>query len=210
MAAALVILATSLTPSSAFSQPDTESLTGSTAAQIGGGLLGFYSGAVLGSIGAMIPCNQTYIGIRCVQLSGAVKGMVGLVSGLSLGGKDTERIESAAVGSLIGFGAGAAVGLVIRSQSPIFGWADVATLGMVGGAWGASWLGATVGLAGGAVIGLVLWQAIPSFDLPNAAGAALAGMALGGVTSWVIRAVDASASTGGVPLELSVPLTVSF
>jgi hypothetical protein len=65
-------------------------------------------------------------------------------------------------------------------------------------------------LASGAAIGVVLWQAIPSFDLPNAAGVALMGMALGGVTSWVIRAVDARGSTNGVPLELSVPLNVSF
>jgi len=136
--------------------------------------------------------------------------MAGLVSGVTLGGRDSERVESAAVGSLIGFGAGAIAGLAIKSQSPAFGWADVATLGAVGGAWGASWLGATVGLAAGSVVGVVLWQAIPSFDLPNAAGVALMGMALGGVGSWVIRAIDSGQTSNGVPVTLSVPLTVAF
>jgi hypothetical protein len=42
---------------------------------------------------------------------------------------------------------------------------------------------------------MALWQAVPSFDLPNAVGLGLIGMAVGGFTSWVVRAVE----SGGEP-----------
>ena len=85
--ALLAGLATGTEPRAVVAQEVSPPPEGSTAAQIGGGLLGFYSSAMLGSIGAMIPCGQTYIGVRCVQLSGALTGMAGLVSGVTLGGR---------------------------------------------------------------------------------------------------------------------------
>ena len=191
-------------------QDEATPASGSTLARVGGGLLGFYSTSLLGSIGAMIPCNQTYIGVRCVQLAGVTTGVAGLVSGFSLGAADSDKVGSAAIGSVIGFAAGSIAGLVIKSQAPLFGWPDVATLGFVGGAWGASWLGATVGLAAGSAVGVLLWQAIPSFDLPNAAGVGLMGMALGGVGSWIAGAIDAHRDDGGAPITLTLPLAVRF
>ncbi len=58
---------------------------GSTWAMIGGGALGLYSSGLAGTVGSLIPCNQTYGGAKCVRIAGGIAGAIGLASGVYLG-----------------------------------------------------------------------------------------------------------------------------
>ncbi len=177
---------------------------GSDWARIAGGALGLYSGAVLGTLGGTIPCTQTLGGVACVRVSGAFGGVVAALGGVHLGGVDEDAVASAARGAGYGMLVGAAAGFSLKSSVQRLGWSEVAAGAIIGSAFGASARGAAVGLAAGTALGAVLYWAIPSFDLPNSIGVAVAGMALGGISSWVIRGVE------GNPGADAQPVTVSF
>lgn len=180
---------------------------GSDAARLAGGALGLYSVALLGTVGALIPCSQTYAGAKCVRAAAVTAGVIGFAGGFYLGDADEDRVASSARGAGYGLLIGSLAGFGLKQFVPRFSWADVATGGLIGSAIGASAKGAGIGLAAGSVVGLVLWQSVPAFDLPNAAGVALLGMAVGGIGSWVVRSVDAQSNGTSVP---PVVITVPF
>jgi len=183
------------------------SAVGSTGSTIAGGALGLYAGATLAAVGSIIPCSQSHPGPTCVRWSAVGGGTVGLLGGAMLGADDSERLEDAAVGSGIGFLAGAAAGLVLKSASERFGWQDVAAVGLFGGAIGSAPLGSAVGLLGGSAVGLVLWKLVDDFNSPDMIGAAIAGLAVGGIAEWLVRGIDAG-SGGGTMMRFSIPLRV--
>ncbi len=180
---------------------------GSASATVAGGALGLAAGATLAAVGSIVPCSQSYAGPTCVRWSAAGGGAVGLAGGAMLGSGDSGRLSDAAVGTGIGFIAGAAVGLVLKSAGERFGWQDVATVGLFGGAIGSAPLGSAVGFLGGSAAGLVLWALVDDFRSPDLFGAAIAGLALGGLAEWLVRGIDAR-SGGGPEMRFSVPLRV--
>ncbi len=176
---------------------------GSAGAAAAGGALGLYAGATLANVGSIIPCTQTYAGPTCVRWSSVTGGALGLAGGLALGAADSERVEDTAVRAGIGFLAGSAAGLVVKSAAQRVGWADVATLGLIGGAIGSAPRGAAIGLAAGGAVGLILYGTVDGFELPDLLGAALAGLAIGGITQWVAEGIDAQTQDSPV-LSFSV------
>lgn len=172
-------------------------------------MLGLYSGSMLGVLGSLIPCSQTYAGARCVRIATVSAGAVGLASGALLGAADGERVgdhaKTAGYGALIG----TAAGLVMKPLIQRFGWQDVATVTALGGAIGTSPKGAGIGLAAGSLIGVILWQLIPEFELPDAFATTFVGLAVGGIGALAIESVDRQ--TGDAPmLRFVAPLTVRF
>ena len=193
LAATLLLAATS-----------THAQEGSDWARVGGGALGLYSGAALGTVGSLIPCSQTYAGARCVRGIGVVSGLVGLTAGFYLGDLDEDAVVDAYRGAGYGLLIGSAAGVVLKEVVERYNWADVAATGLVGAAIGSSAKGAAIGFAAGSVVGLGLFWAIPSFEMPNAVGVAVMGMALGGISSWVVRSFEADqASLTAQPVVLS-------
>lgn len=170
--------------------------------------MGAYSGAVLGTLGGLVPCNQTYAGHRCVRVTAVGGAAVGLVGGFYLGDADAARLGDAALGAGIGFAAGALVGLVAMGPAERFGWKDVAALGVVGGAVGASGAGAAIGFGAGALTGFVLWRAVPGFEFADGVGLSLVGLAAGGLAGWVMRAADAQSGADAAARD-PLPLVVS-
>jgi len=181
--------------------------SGSTWAAIGGGALGLYSGAVLGSIGSWVPCNQVYGSVECVRTATIAGGVMGAASGAVIGAIDSETLGDAAVGAGVGFGAGIVAGAVMRPFLQRFGWDDVAAVGIMGGAIGASPVGAAIGFGAGTLVGVVLWQLVPSFELTDAVAFSLGGLALGGVTGWVYRAFEVES---GQPVTPSTAIPIGF
>jgi hypothetical protein len=90
-----------------------------------------------------------------------------------------------------------------------FGWQDVTSMALAGGAIGTSAKGAGIGFAAGSLVGLALWQIFPGFDLPDVVATALAGMAIGGVGALVTEGVDRQ--TSDMPsMHVIAPLSVRF
>lgn len=183
--------------------------SGSTLAAAGGAALGLYSGSMLGVLGSLIPCSQTYAGARCVRIATVSAGAVGLASGALLGAADGalvgDHAKTAGYGALIGTAAGIALKPLVQR----FGWQDVATVTALGGAIGTSPKGAGIGFAAGSLVGLILWQLIPGFELPDAVATAFVGLAVGGIGALAIESVDRQ--TGDAPmLRFIAPLTVRF
>jgi len=98
------------------------------------------------------------------------------------------------------WGRGSDSWLVLKSASERFGWRDVAAVGLFGGAIGSAPLGSAAGFLGGSAVGFVLWGLIDAFETPDLLGAAIAGLALGGITEWLVRGIDAQ-SSGGPELQ---------
>jgi hypothetical protein len=194
-----VLAAATLAPRTARAQE------GSDWARVAGGALGLYSGAVLGTLGGTIPCTQTLAGIGCVRVSGAFGGVVAAIGGVHLGGVDEDAVASAARGAGYGLLIGAAAGFALQRSVQRLGWSEVAAGAIIGSAFGASARGAALGLTAGSLVGAVLYLTVPSFDLPNSIGVAVAGMALGGISSWVIRGVE-----GHPDAAAAQPVTLSF
>jgi hypothetical protein len=188
---------------------DAQVTEGSNWTAMAGGALGAYSGALLGTIGSVTPCTETYIGPTCVRWSAIAAGAIGLGSGTIIGANDKYALEDAAVGAGIGFLIGAGAGAVLKPIVQRFSWQDVAAMGLVGGAIGAAPVGSAIGFAAGGITGFVLWKAVDGIEMPNAVAMALGGLALGGLTEWVVGAAD-SWSTGQPNLQLVVPFSVSF
>ena len=172
---------------------------GSGWAAVGGGALGLYSGALLGAAGGMIPCTQTALGVKCVRVAAAAGGVIGLIGGLYLGDADEDGVVSSYKGAAYGALAGGVVGFTLKEIVPHYGWPDVAAGAAIGAGIGASPKGSAIGLAAGAAIGVVLWRAVPMIELSDAVGIGLIGVAVGGLSSWIVRAVDAQ--DGANPAE---------
>lgn len=186
--------------------PPTE---GSTGASIAGAALGGFSGVMLGTLGSIIPCSQTYAGAACVRVAAIAGGGIGLAGGIYLGAGSTEAIERAARGAGIGLLFGSAAGVGMKLFLPRFGWADVAATGLIGASIGASAGGAALGLAAGSVIGFGMFALDKSFGVPNAASIGLMGAAVGGIGSWFLRAVQERQGEP-LPIPLAISIPVSF
>jgi hypothetical protein len=168
--------------------------TGSTEATVAGAAMGLYAGAALGGLASLVPCNQTLAGISCVRTVAVLGAGIGLASGVTLGREDSDAIWDAYRRAGVGFLAGSAVVLALEPFVDRWSWADVAAGGVIGSSIGAGGSGAWIGLVLGMGVGAGLWQVIPSMEMPDAIGVGLIGMAVGGFTSWIIRAVDAGDS----------------
>ena len=185
--------------------------SGSTGAAIAGAAIGAYSGGMVGTMGSIVPCTQTYWGDKCVRWSAVGGGVIGLVSGAVIGANDSDHIERSAKGAAIGFGIGFAAGAVLKPIAQRVGWQDVAAVGLMGGAMGAAPKGAVIGLGVGTVIGFTLFKTVDGFNMPDFVGAAVGGAALGVLTDWVVSALNASAETGSTTSQqLTIPFSVSF
>lgn len=129
--------------------------------------------------------------MRTVAVLGAG---IGLASGVTLGREDSDAIWDAYRRAGVGFLAGSAVVLALKPFVDRWSWADVAAGKVIGSSIGAGGSGAWIGLVLGMGVGAGLWQLVPSVEMPDAIGFGLIGMAVGGFTSWIIRAVDAGDS----------------
>lgn len=183
--------------------------SGSTGAAIAGSALGLASGATLAFVGSLVPCTQTKPGPTCVRWSSVGGGVLGLTGGAMIGASDSDRLGDMAVGAGIGFAAGAAAGLVLQSEAERFGWADVAAVGLLGGAIGSAPLGSAIGFAGGSALGLLAWSLWDGFEIPDLIGAAAIGMAIGGLAEWLATGIDAS-SGPAAGLQVSLPAPAGF
>ena len=183
--------------------------SGSTEATVAGAAMGLYAGAALGGLASLVPCNQTLAGISCVRTVAVLGAGIGLASGITLGREDSDAIWTAYRRAGVGFLAGSAVVLALRPFVDRWSWADVAAGGVIGSSIGAGGSGAWIGLVVGMGVGVGLWRLVPSMELPDAIGVGLIGMAVGGFTSWIIRAVDAGDSpTSDLPVlqfDVAVP-----
>ena len=181
---------------------------GSTAAAVAGGALGLASGATLGAVGSLIPCSQTGPGPTCVRWSAIGGGAIAATGGVLLGAGDSNRLGDAALGAGIGFVAGAIGGMLIKSKAERFGWQDVAAVGLFGGSIGSAPAGSAIGLLGGSALGLAAWALFDDFKSPDLFGAAIAGLAIGGIAEWLVRGIDAQ--SGDPEYQFTVPLKVGF
>lgn len=167
---------------------------------VGGAALGTASGLIMGSLGSLVPCNDTYAGPLCVRWVAAGGAVIGGVSGAMLGSRDPERLGDAAVGGGIGLAAGTLAGFALTPFIERWAPQDALAVGLIGGAVGTAPIGAAIGLGAGALVGAVLWQTIPSFGSPRAAAFVLGGIGLGVLTEWAVRAL--TADEGDPPLTL--------
>ena len=181
---------------------------GSTAAGVAGGALGLASGATLGAVGSLIPCSQSDPGPTCVRWSAIGGGVIAATGGALLGAGDSNRLGDAALGAGIGFVAGALGGLLIKSKAERFGWQDVAAVGLFGGSIGSAPAGSAIGFLGGSALGLAAWALFDDFKSPDLFGAAVAGLAIGGIAEWLVRGIDAQ--SGDPEYQFTVPLKVGF
>ena len=165
--------------------------SGSDGATVAGAALGLYSGATLGGMASLIPCNQTMAGVTCVRTVAALGGGIGLVSGLTLGSEDAEAVWDAYRRAGVGLVAGSVAVLALKPFVDRWSWGDVAAGGVIGSSIAAGGSGAWIGLVIGTGIGVGMWQLIPTMEMPDAIGVGLIGMAAGAFTSWIIRAVNA-------------------
>jgi hypothetical protein len=183
--------------------------TGSGGSAAAGAALGAYSGFVLGGAAAWIPCNQTISGIGCLRTGAGIGAGLGLASGIALGLADSDAIGEAYGRAGIGLVGGS---LVVAALGPFldrWSWKDVVAGGVIGSSIAAGSPGAWIGLVLGTGVGVGLWQLIPGVELPDAVSAGLLGMAFGGITSWIVSAVEADADgSPASPAVLSIHLAV--
>ena len=166
----------------------------------GGAALGAASGAVVGSLGSLLPCNDTYAGPHCVRWVAAGAALVGGVSGAFVGGRDPDKLGDLATSAAYGFAAGSIVGFAMTPFVERWAPEDALALGLIGGAVGSAPLGAAIGFGAGALSGAVLWQTVPGFGSPRAAAFVLGGIGAGVLTEWVVRAL--TARSGGEPIVI--------
>ena len=176
------------------------------AAALWGAAVGAYSGATLGLIGGLSPCNRTIRGTRCARVAAVLGGVVGSTSGavLSYHAPDAldDRLHGAGLGALVG----AAVGYGLKVGIRQYDWPDVGAAAAVGAALGASPVGAGIGFGVGLTVGSVLWLAVPGRGMPEAVALSLAGLAIGGLFDWVLGAATAGSGSG----PLVIPFQIRF
>jgi len=169
---------------------------------VGGAALGTASGLILGAVGSLVPCNDTYAGPLCVRWVAVGAAAIGGVSGAMLGNRDPEQLGDAALGGGIGLAAGTLAGFALTPFIERWGPEDALAVGLIGGAAGTAPIGAAIGFGAGALAGVVLWQSVPSFGSARAAAFTLGGIGLGVLTEWAVRALTADA--GDPPLTLGL------
>lgn len=168
--------------------------SGSPFAAAGAAALAAYSGSMLGLVGGVTPCGQVTAPATCSRVWVISGGAVAGASGMFIGARNAAMARDIAAGAAIGFGIGAATGAALKPFVYHFTWLDVLALGLVGGAVGAAPRGAGLGLAGGAIAGSAAWALIPGAAFDDAVAISLMGLALGGLSEWVIRAADVQGS----------------
>jgi len=179
---------------------------GSSGAAAAGTALGAMAGATFATMGAILPCTQTYSGPACVRTSAIVGTVLGLGSGMAIGSADQATVEQMATGAAVGFVIGGGIGFALKQVLLYSTWGDVVAAGVVGASVGTSPLGSLVGLGAGTVVGLAAWQLFPGFDLVNAAEFSVAGLAVGGIASLIYRAFDAQANEDAPVVTLPIRL----
>jgi hypothetical protein len=196
-------------PAGLHAQVVTPVTEGSSGAAVAGGALAAFSGVMLGTLGSIIPCSQTYAGPSCVRVAAIAGGVVGGAGGIYLGAGSDDAIESAARGAGFGLLFGTAAGIGLKLYLPRFGWADVVATGAVGASFGASARGASLGLAAGSLIGFGLFAIDNRLGVPNALSIGLMGAAVGGIGSWFVRAVQERQEGSSLelpPVAISLPV----
>lgn len=180
---------------------------GSAGAVLLGAALGAYSGAGLGLVGSLVPCDRSLAGRTCVRIVTGLGAAGGLVAGALVGHADEDELRRHARSSAYGALIGTAAGLVLRKAVRQYGWPDVLASTALGAAVGASAAGAGLGLAAGATTGLLLWQGLGAIDASEAVTLAVGGLAVGGLVGWAI-------STGGgaapAAARVTIPVSVVF
>lgn len=197
---AAVLFAAALIPLT--SQP-ARSQEGSAAATVGAGALGAYSGAGLGLLGGLVPCSTTTKGLLCSRVAAGVGGVIGATSGAIIGNADQDfarrHLRNAGIGAFVGAG----TGLVLQELVRQYGWLDAGAGALIGGAIGAAPKGAGIGAGVGAAVGVSLWAVFPRVEPGDAVALTLLGVAVGGLTQWILDAADAGESpTGPIPVPL--------
>lgn len=201
MLAAVIGIAISV-PCGAFGQ----NADGSTAGAVGGAVLGAASGSMLGLIGGLEGCNRTHRPSRCSRITTAAGAAIGLTAGAAIGWDNTSGLDDRLENAAWGAAAGVVLGTALRRFVRHYEWSDVASVTVLGAAIGASAKGSGLGFAAGSAIGLLLWQLDPSVGPGGAVAWGLAGLAVGGLASWVVEAVRGVSEPGGLPLVFSVGL----
>jgi len=164
--------------------PGTAQVEGSTLDTFRGAVLGAYSGATLGLLGSMFPCNRTGDGQRCVVSSASTGGALGIAMGGFLGSQNVDALRTRYEGAGIGMASGAVVGMALSALVEPYGWRDIGTMAFVGGAIGAAPHGALLGSGAGLVTGAVVWAVVPDGGVQDIVLFTLAGMAVGGMLDW--------------------------
>ena len=170
----------------------------------GGAALGGFAGLIMGDLGSLVPCTDTYAGPACVRAVAIGTGVVGATAGAILGGRDPAALEGRAIGGAVGFGIGTALGFGLTPFIERWAAQDALALGLIGGAVGTAPLGAALGFGVGAAAGGLLWGVAPGFGSPRAATFALAGLAAGVLTEWAVRALRAT-DTPTIAVAFHVP-----
>ena len=113
--------------------------------------LGLYSGAALGTLSSIIPCNQTLAGVRCVRTVATLGAGIGTMSGLALGLDDADAVWRAYGRAGIGLAAGSVFVLALKPFVDKWSWGDVGAGAVIGSSIAAGGSGAWVGLLVGTV-----------------------------------------------------------
>jgi hypothetical protein len=170
---------------------------------LSGAALGAYSGGTLGLVGSLFPCNRTADGRQCVVSAASTGAALGIAMGGTIGSQDRNALRRRVDRAGIGAGAGAAVGLVLRQAVDRYGWWDVATTSLIGGALGAAPEGALIGAGAGAVAGSVAWALVPDAGVQELVLFTLVGVALGGMVDWALGAADKPSTVFSPSLSIS-------
>lgn len=201
--ALLLVLAFGLAaPHSAASQ----SFRGSTLTTFGGLALGAYSGAGLGLLGTMMPCNRTLVGGRCTASGASAGSALALAMGGLIGAQNQDDLEQRFISAGIGTLIGGVVGVGLRRGVRQYGWNDVVVSAAIGGAIGAAPTGAMYGAGAGLVAGSIVWLVVPDGGLPEFVMLTLAGVMVGGLVDWAQGAGDANRTDTAFGPSFSIPV----
>lgn len=189
------------------SQGTAQNFQGSTLSTFGGLVLGAYSGAGLGLLGTMMPCNRTPVGGRCTASGASAGTALALAMGGLIGAQNQDdlkdRFTNAGLGTLVG----GVIGVGLRRGVRQYGWNDVIVSAAIGGAVGAAPTGAMYGAGAGLVVGGIAWLVVPKSGLPDLIMVTLAGVAVGGLVDWAQGAADANRRNDPIPgLSFSIPV----
>lgn len=200
----LVVLALGLTTAR---QGEAQSFQGSTLSTFGGLVLGAYSGAGLGMLGTMMPCNRTLVGGRCTASGASAGSALALAMGGLIGAQNQDDLEQRFTNAGIGTLIGGVVGIGLRRGVRQYGWNDVIVSAAIGGAIGAAPTGAMYGAGAGLVAGSIVWLVVPDGGLPEFIMLTLAGVAVGGLVDWAQGASDANRpSDPAIGPSFSIPV----
>jgi hypothetical protein len=166
---------------------------GDAGAATRGVVLGAYSGAALGLIGGLSPCNRTIRGTRCARIASVLGGVVGSTSGGILSYRAPDFLNDRLQGAGLGVVVGASFGVILRFAVRQYGWQDVGATAALGAALGASPVGSGIGFGVGVTAGSLLWLVAPGVGLPEAAAISLASPSADSSTGCTVRQPQAAA-----------------